>query len=224
VAGIADAGLRAVLFDMDGLLLDTERLAWEAFQGACADLGIEIAASTYVRCIGSTSEETRRLLLPEVGEPERFDELETCWHRRYERRLHAGGVPCKPGAAELLAWLAERALPRALVTSTRRQLAERKLAEAGLRQHFPLLVCGGETTRGKPHPDPYLAAAAALGLAPESCWALEDSPHGVRAAHAAGCTVIQVPDLVAPDASVRALGHRIEESLVAVLARLQGLV
>ena len=114
-----------------------------------------------------------------------------------------------PGADRLLRALAEMAIPMAVATSTRRETAEAKLAQAGLRDLFVGLVCGGEAARGKPHPDPYLAAAALLDLSPSACWAVEDSNTGVRSAVAAGFVVFQIPDQLPPSAEVLALGHTI---------------
>ena len=112
-------------------------------------------------------------------------------------------------------------MPCALATSTQGPLAETKLTLAGLHEYFVARVTGDLVRRGKPHPEPYLAAAARLGLEAHECWALEDSENGVRSAMAAGCQTIQVPDLVAPSETVRALGHDIVESLLDVLSRLE---
>ena len=122
---------------------------------------------------------------------------------------------------ELLGRLRHRRVPTALVTSTRRETALSKLSRVGLLDFFDQLVCGGETDRGKPDPDPYLAAAELLGQDPARCWALEDSANGVRAAHAAGCWVFQVPDLVAPTDDLLTLGHTVVDSLHDVLRRLE---
>jgi len=195
-----------VLFDMDGLLLDTERLARDAFLAACRDLGRPPDLDVYHRCIGTTHQQTRQILTEAFGAEfarTELDELNRRWSARYAARLRQAPVPLKPGAAELLEWLAGRALPCALATSTRRATAETKLRGSGLLRYFQHLVCADETPRGKPWPDPYLAAAAGLGLKAETCWALEDSNPGVRAAVSAGCRVIQVPDLVAPDEPTR---------------------
>ena len=129
----------------------------------------------------------------------------------------------KTGARELLRFIERRGIPAALVTSTRRSTAEEKLERNQLLDHFQFLVCGGEAPRGKPEPDPYLFAASGLAINPAACWALEDSANGVRAAHSAGCTVYQVPDLVPPSPEIRELGHRIVDSLHDVLAALERL-
>lgn len=203
----------AVLFDMDGLLLDSERLAREAFVKACEDLGFEADLVTYHQCIGSTHGKTRELLMSAYGENFPYDAIDERWHGHYHARLAEGPVPVKTGALDLLEHLRERTVPMALVTSTRRETALEKLEATALLEFFSCLICGGETERGKPDPDPYLEAADRLSQAPEYCWALEDSSNGVRAAVSAGCTVFQVPDLVLPPDELRDLGHRIVDTL-----------
>ncbi|MEM8767402.1 MAG: HAD family phosphatase [Pseudomonadota bacterium] len=207
-----------VLFDMDGLLLDSERLARDAFLAACAEAGQIVTLEVYHRCIGTTAEATRQLLLDAYGENFPFAAVEARWSAHYHARLADGPVPVKAGARALLTTLRERAVPLALVTSTRRPLAEGKLEATELLEFFHCLICGGDTERGKPAPDPYLAAASSLGLDPARCWALEDSGNGVRAALGAGCTVFQIPDLVTPGPELQDLGHRILDSLTEVRA------
>lgn len=207
----------AVVFDMDGLLLDSERLARDAFVEACRDVGVSVDDDTYARCIGSNSEATGRILSEALGSAARFEVLRDRWEGLYHARVTTAAVPRKPGAGELLAALAHYGVPCALATSTARPTATTKLERAGLITSFTCMICGGETDRGKPHPDPYLAAVTALGTPPASSWALEDSENGVRAAHAAGLTVIQVPDLVPPSETLLALGHRVAVDLFEVL-------
>lgn len=206
---------------MDGLLLDSERLARDAFIQACTELGWEPDLDAYLRCIGSTYEKTEEILVQAHGPDFPYREVDERWSAHYHARLAEGPVPVKAGAVELLTYLERRQVPVALVTSTRRATALEKLERTELVGYFAHLVCGGETTLGKPNPDPYLAAASGLDLQATSCWALEDSANGVRAAFAAGCTVYQVPDLVTPSDEILALGHRIVESLHVVLGELQ---
>ena len=209
-----------VVFDMDGLLLDSERLARDLFYASCKELGCDVELALYHRCVGASWEATRRILTDALGS-RTYALLEASWTERYREATHAQPVPLKPGARAVLARLHALGIPRALATSTRRDVAETKLRLSGLLPHFSLLVCGGETERGKPHPDPYLAAVAGLTLAPEACWACEDSDNGVRAAHAAGLTVYQVPDLVPPGAEVVAFGHTVIDSLEELLTTLE---
>ena len=213
--------IHAVIFDMDGLLLDSERLARDAFVRACGELGLAVDLEVYHRCIGSTYEQTEAILTAHYGPAFSYDTVEARWDDLYHARLGEGPVPVKRGAEELLRHLTAAGIPLALVTSTRRPTAEAKLDGAGLLGFFDDLVCGGETERGKPDPDPYLAGARAIGVATSRCLALEDSANGVRAAHAAGCMVVQVPDLVPPTDELRRLGHRVLDDLTEVLALLR---
>jgi HAD superfamily hydrolase (TIGR01509 family) len=127
-------------------------------------------------------------------------------------RTHAG-VPIKTGARELLMELRERNIPTAIATSSRAPHAQHQLAAVGLLDMFATIVTRNDVINPKPHPEPYLLAASRLGVDPLTCLALEDSPSGVRAAHAAGMQTIMVPDLVHPSAEIRALGIAIMESL-----------
>jgi len=209
-----------VVFDMDGLLLDSERLARDLFFSSCKELGCEVELAMYHRCVGASWEATRQILTGALGS-RTYGRLEARWTECYQDAIHAQPVPLKPGVESLLARLDALCIPRALATSTRRDVAETKLRFSGLLAHFSVLVCGGETERGKPYPDPYLAAVAGLGLAAGKCWACEDSDNGVKAAHAAGLKVYQVPDLVPPGADVVAFGHPVLESLEELLAALE---
>jgi HAD superfamily hydrolase (TIGR01509 family) len=206
-----------VVFDMDGLLLDSGRLARETFVSACREMGWEPDLAVYDLCVGTTYEGTEQILKTEFGAEFPFAAVAQYWNTIYEERVLDRPVDIKAGALELLLRLHELGIPRALATSTKRSIALVKLRNAGLYEYFAQLVCGGETERGKPHPDPYLEAAQRLLLSPAQCWALEDSNNGVRAAHAAGLRVFQVPDLVPPSEDVRALGHRVMTSLFDVL-------
>lgn len=212
-----------VLFDMDGLLLDSERLARDAFARACEDHGYEADLVTYLECIGGTYDRTRELMMAAYGDDFPYQAIDERWSHHYHARLAEGPVPVKDGALVLLTHLATREMPMALVTSTRRATAQEKLEATGLIRFFDSLICGGETERGKPNPDPYLAGAARLELEPDRCWALEDSANGVRAAVSAGCTVFQVPDLVTPTAEIERLGHQIVETLHEVHSALDAL-
>ncbi|MCZ6711302.1 MAG: HAD family phosphatase [Gammaproteobacteria bacterium] len=202
---------------MDGLLLDSERLARRTFISACRSVGWEPDLAVYDLCIGSTYQATERILKAGFGSDFPFQAIIERWDVLYQEHIAHQPVDVKSGALELLRRLDELGIPRALATSTRRRTALTKLRNAALDGFFATMVCGGETARGKPHPDPYLEAAQRLGLDPGQCWALEDSNNGVCAAQSAGFCVFQIPDLVAPSAEIRALGHRIVSSLFDVL-------
>ena len=202
---------QAVIFDMDGLMLDSERALLGCLAQAGAEAGHALPEAFLLSLIGSSDALTRQRIAEQVG-ADAVDALLQDSYARYER-LVAAGVPHRPGIIDLLDTLVVHGVPRAVATSTRRPLALRKLESAGLLRYFEHVATSSDVARPKPAPDIYLLAAARLGVEPRHCLALEDSPTGVRAALAAGMTVIQVPDLLQPDADVRALGHAIAGSL-----------
>jgi HAD superfamily hydrolase (TIGR01509 family) len=208
----------ALVFDMDGLLLDTERIALETFEAACTANGVSVAREVYFTCVGSRGDAILRRAL---GSTFPFDAVSRDWSALYNERVMTRAVDVKEGAITLLEMTRQLDLPIALATSTRTALAKHKLEMAGLARFFQVVIGGDAVTHGKPHPEPYLAAARALGRSASRCWAVEDSENGVRAAHAAGCFVLQVPDLVQPSQSVRDIGHRILADLHAVAHLLQ---
>ncbi len=202
---------QAVIFDMDGLMLDSERALLGCLAQAAADAGHALPEAFLLSLIGSSDALTRQRIAGQVGAGA-VDALLQDSYARYEQ-LVAAGVPHRPGITDLLDTLVAHGVPRAVATSTRRPLALRKLESAGLLRYFEHVATSSDVAHPKPAPDIYLLAAARLGVEPRHCLALEDSPTGVRAALAAGMTVIQVPDLLQPDADVRALGHAIAGSL-----------
>ena len=201
----------AVVFDMDGLMLDSERALLGCLAQAGADAGHDLPEDLLLSLIGSSDAVTRQIIASRVG-AESVDALLRDSYARYDG-IVAGGVPHRPGIIDLLDTLAAHGVPRAVATSTRRPLALRKLETAGLLPYFEHVATSSDVAHAKPAPDIYLLAARKLGVEPAQCLALEDSPTGVRAALAAGMTVIQIPDLLEPDETVRALGHAIAGSL-----------
>jgi len=206
----------AVIFDMDGLLLDTERLALQSFLVACEALDIAADASLYLQCIGTTKQRTREILVRALGETFSYDDLYRVWSEEFDRSATEKAISVKNGALQLLNQVRTARLPMALATSTPHERAVRQLQNAGLFDFFDSIIGGDHVRRGKPDAEIYLKAAGILGVSPARCLAIEDSDNGVRSAHAAGMTVIQVPDLVQPADDVRNLGHRIMKSLADV--------
>jgi HAD superfamily hydrolase (TIGR01509 family) len=184
--------LRAVLFDMDGLLVDSEPLWFEAERSVMSRLGGSWAAADQRELIGGSLAHTVGYMQARARRPVPPGQIAT-WLLGTMTELVTAGVPLMPGAAELLAGLDAAGIPRGLVTSAQRQIMTAVLASTGLT--FAVTVCGEDVRVGKPGPEPYLRAAALLAEAPGRCVALEDSPNGVASALAAGCPVIAIPGL-----------------------------
>lgn len=202
----------AVIFDMDGLMIDSERVSIGCWSQAALELQVTLPEGFFLHMVGLGERDCQLLLQRHVDGAERIDALFARCHQLYEERTQAG-LPLRPGIIELLDLLQAHGVPRAVATSTRQPRANRKLAASGLLSYFDAVVTSSDVQHPKPAPDIYLLAAQRLGQDPARCLALEDSPAGTRAALAAGMTVIQVPDLVHPDPAQRALGHRIVDSL-----------
>lgn len=212
--------ITAVIFDMDGLMIDTERMAQRAWQRAGAEFGFTLPDELYLQAVGRTAKSTAELFRAGMGATFPFEDV-------YERKQHylytaieEEGIPTKAGLVELIALLDRLALAKAVATSTARVLAIKKLTAAGLLHHFDTLVCGDEVVHGKPAPDIFLAAAAKLEVAPEHCVVLEDSSAGIKAAHAASMRAIWVPDLIQPTPELTPLAFCVLGDLHEVIALL----
>jgi HAD superfamily hydrolase (TIGR01509 family) len=205
----------AVVFDMDGLLFDTETLYAEAILAAARELGCAMSHDVFLQLVGRSRELNHAFLRRHYGDDYPLDALIVAWGQHF-RRLAEPGLPLKPGAAELLDRLDELALPRAIATSSSHPTVASNLARHDLGGRFHAVVAHGDYAAGKPAPDPFLVAARRLGVAPASCLALEDSHNGVRAAAAAGMMTVMVPDLVAANAEMAGLCAAIVDDLHAV--------
>lgn len=212
----AKPGIAAAVFDMDGTLLDTEPLYKEAIFDACTECGFEMTESLHRSQIGVPNDVARGLVMAEFGESFPYDRFHVRMHERMAEIEAERGVTHKPGALDLLKTLKSLGIKTAVVTSTARPAAPDRLARAGILDLFDTVVTRTDTKLGKPHPEPFLTAAAQLGVPPELCLALEDSPAGIRAAQAAGMLAVMVPDLVAPTAEIVALCHAVHTDLNAV--------
>ncbi len=205
--------IRAVAFDLDGLLLDTETVALETFVEACRANHFEPDIEIYSRCIGTTYSDVETILKTGYGKDFPYDAVMALWNRRYAEEALQKPVPLKAGAVNLLQRLEDLQIPKAVVTSSKTASAKQKLRNAGILDFFQVIVCGDQISRGKPDPEIYRTAAHKLGEDPTACVALEDSDNGVRSAVQAGFIVVQIPDIKEPSAQVKNLGHRIALSL-----------
>lgn len=200
--------IRAVVFDMDGLLCDTETVYRDAMIAAASERGHDFPLALFKSMVGLPAEASDRQVRNHFGADYPVAEF----NARVGELVAAAcevGIALKAGVVELLDHLDDLALPRAIATSSSHRSVEAHLGLSGVIPRFTAIVAKGDYARGKPNPDPFLVAAECLGVAPEHCLALEDSHNGVRAASAAGMMTIMVPDLLDPTDEMHGLCVRI---------------
>jgi HAD superfamily hydrolase (TIGR01509 family) len=211
--------LAAVLFDMDGLLVDTEPLWFETEAEVMDRLGAPWTKQDQEQLLGGSMDNTVGYLLARATRPVPPADVARWMMDGMLRRAAEGRVIVRPGARELLEAVAAAGIPYALVTGSQRPFAEAVLASTGFR--FPVTVTGDDVARAKPEPEPYLLAAKLLDADPEQCVALEDSPNGVASATSAGCLVVAVPTLLPiPPAARRLVVPSLSEVKLATLRAL----
>jgi HAD superfamily hydrolase (TIGR01509 family) len=204
--------VKAVIFDMDGLLFDSESVYRDAMIATAAEMGFELHDRLFLRLVGMPWAGNVPMLIEEYGAD--FDH--EGFRLEATRKFHivADAEIClKAGVLEILDHLDAVGLPRAVATSSMHPTVQHHLGQHGLLDRFHVLVAQGDYARGKPAPDPFLTAAARLGVDPADCLALEDSHNGVRAASAAGMMTIMVPDLLDPTEEMQSLCVRIARDL-----------
>lgn len=194
----------AVIFDMDGLMLDTERLSKEFQRQASEERGIPYQNLTPL-IIGRNAAMVRQIHMERYGPDYPFDEIRARARELWDQYLSDHPVPVKPGLFPLLQWLRERGIPRGVASSTSAASARPLLEKGGIAPYLDTMVFGDMVTRSKPEPDIFLEAARRLSAEPENCVVIEDSPNGILAAHRAGMRPIMVPDLIEPDEALSKL-------------------
>ena len=210
----------AVIFDMDGLMLDTERIALACWDRAARIHGYELDPAIGLGMVGLNTRDCVRWVKQVLGDDFPMEAINVTSRELYHAELDRA-MPVKPGLLRLLNWLQAERIPLAVATSTRHEWALKKLRKANILDYFQGMVCGDQVSLGKPHPEIFLTAASRINMEPAACVVLEDSDPGVRGAHAAGMRVIQVPDVKAPSAEVLAFGHPVYPSLQQAHAQLQ---
>jgi HAD superfamily hydrolase (TIGR01509 family) len=208
----------AVVFDMDGLLFDSEALYRDAFIATAADGGHALKIDHFIQLVGRPWSANRLTLQDYLGPRHDPDAFQAEWMCRYGQIRHS--IELKPGVLELLAWLDRAGIPRAICTSSGHDDVQHNLLAHGLSSRFNTIVASGDYSRGKPFPDPYLRAAEALGVTPSNCLALEDSYNGVRSAAAAGMQTVMVPDLLPANEEMRSHCQFVARDLHEVRAHL----
>ncbi|MCR5652851.1 MAG: HAD family phosphatase [Ruminococcus sp.] len=209
--------INGVVFDMDGLMFDTETLTYELQKPILKERGIDYTLDWYKQTVGKRSEDIVLMFKELCGDGFDYEEFRVRCREAYQKYTDKFGVPIKDGLFELLDYLREKGIKTALCTSTTEPSAKRTLRISGTLKYFDALVCADDVSRGKPHPDPFLKAAEKLGLKPEECLALEDSINGIKSAHAAGMITVMIPDLIEPTDEIRPMCYKILPSLKNVI-------
>jgi HAD superfamily hydrolase (TIGR01509 family) len=187
--------LKAVFFDMDGTILDTEPIHTLAIAKAFDALGVCDSAGFQTRCIGLNNTEMKKLYMREAGSEEEYERLfKLAWEITHELK-DSGGIRLKDGFTELSDMLEKRGIKSYIVTSTPRKYAVPDLERTGILEKFEALICFGDYEQGKPHPEPYLSALKMSGFSANECIAVEDSSAGLTSAYRAGLRCILIRDM-----------------------------
>lgn len=213
--------IKTIVFDMDGVLIDSEQRILAAWEVVAQKNNIPHVSDTLMKCIGITAPETEAIFKQAYGEDFPYTKYKALVSAMYHEEIDTQGIPLKPGVHELFDYLKNNHYKIGLASSTREATVNKEMKMAGLFDAFDVIVCGDMVTHSKPHPRIYQTAASLLGTAPEACYAIEDSPNGIRSAHRAGMKPVMVPDLILPDAEIQSLLHKQFSSLHEVLTYLK---
>lgn len=214
----------AVVFDMDGVIFDSERLVLLCWQRIAEKYQIPDIEEACRECMGINATMTKAIMLRRYGGDFPYDAYKSECSALFHEKAAGGKLPQKSGVRELLTFLKEKEIPIALASSTRSEVVIRELKEGGLFDFFDQIICGDMVSRSKPEPDIFLKACEVLGITPESAYAIEDSYNGIRAAKAAGMKPIMVPDMAPPTEEMEELSHVILPSLWEVKAFLEAIL
>lgn len=209
--------IKGVIFDMDGTLLDTERVYHRAWREAARRMHFDEVETALAACTGCNGRDTRRYFEQHFADVVDYDAYMVLRNQCYEEIIQAEGLQLKRGAVEILQWLKEHGIATALGTSTLPPRVMYNLETSGLFPYFDTLVTGDMVKNGKPDPETFLLAAERLGLAPTDCLGVEDSFNGVRSLHAAGMYTVMVPDILQPDETVLPLIDTVCQNLLEII-------
>lgn len=208
---------QAIVFDMDGVIFDTERLVIEFWKEVAKKHNIPNIEHTCIQCLGTNRVRTREIFLENYGADFPFDLYRAEVTELFNTHYKGVPLPTKPGVRELLSYLQEQDIKVGLASSTAQHLVRDEIGTAGLLPYFQTLVCGDMVEHSKPAPDIFLKACEILNADPTKSIAIEDSFNGIRSAHCAGMTPIMVPDQVQPTDEIRTLAFHVMPSLLDVL-------
>ena len=207
---------RAVIFDMDGVIFDSERLVLECWEEVGVKYHLEGMREAFLPCIGTNSVKTKEIMLERYGMDFPYDEFTREASILFHGIADQGGLPVKTGVRELLTYLKGHEVPIAIASSTRLAVVTQELVQAELYEFFSVVMGGDQLKRSKPEPDIYLMTCEKLGVRPAHAYAIEDSYNGVRSAHSAGMKPIMVPDMLSPTEEMREKSVIILDNLLQV--------
>lgn len=208
---------KAVVFDMDGVIFDSERAVMQCWKEVASRHNIPDIEKAILACTGTTMVRTREIMLNLYGADFPYDEYAMESSAIFHSRYDGGRLPMKPGVKELLTFLKEHNKKIALASSTRQQVVTDELRDAGIIGYFNRIICGDMVSRSKPAPDIFLKACEELNVSPSDSYAIEDSYNGIRAAHAGGLHPIMVPDLLPADEEMQSLAEIVLPNLTSVM-------
>ena len=208
---------KAVVFDMDGVIFDSERAVMQCWKEVASRHNIPDIEKAILACTGTTMVRTREIMLNLYGADFPYDEYARESSAIFHSRYDGGRLPMKQGVKELLTFLKEHDKKIARASSTRQQVVTDELRDAGIIEYFDRIICGDMVSRSKPAPDIFLKACEELNISPSDSYAIEDSYNGIRAAHAGGLHPIMVPDLLPADEEMQSLAEIVLPSLTSVM-------
>ncbi len=208
---------KAVVFDMDGVIFDSERAIMQCWKEVASRHNIPDIEKAILACTGTTMVRTREIMLNLYGADFPYDEYARESSAIFHSRYDGGRLPMKQGVKELLTFLKERGKKIALASSTRQQVVTDELRDAGIIEYFDRIICGDMVSRSKPAPDIFLKACEELNISPSDSYAIEDSYNGIRAAHAGGLHPIMVPDLLPADEEMQSLAEIVLPNLTSIM-------
>ncbi|MCR4787524.1 MAG: HAD family phosphatase [Lachnospiraceae bacterium] len=210
----------AVVFDMDGVIFDSERATMKCWLTLADKYGLKDLETTYFKCTGVTNKRTREIMLEAYGQDFPYDEYAKEASKMYHDKYDGGRLPMKKGVVELLDCLRKEGKKIALASSSRKTTVENQLRDAKILEYFDAVINGDMVTKSKPDPEIFLLACTKIGVAPEKAYAIEDSYNGIRSAYRGNLRPIMVPDLLPADDEMKELSEIVLPDLIEVIAYL----
>ncbi|MCR4696689.1 MAG: HAD family phosphatase [Lachnospiraceae bacterium] len=208
---------KAVIFDMDGVIFDSERIIIELWEEFGEKNNIPHMHDVTIRCVGLNDKATEEVFKEVYGDDYDYRRFQKIISKQYHEMADGGKLPMMIGVREILDYLKDNGYKIALASSTRTEVVTNQLKAANIYEYFDKVVCGDTVTHSKPHPEIFLKAADQLGVDITKVYIIEDSFNGIRAAHAAGAMPIMVPDMIEPDDEMRENAFKILNNLLEVI-------